>query len=221
MDAEVLTILSNIESLIEQAKMMSGAEGEAPVEPEAPQDDVNKILEFMKQMEAPKDEEPKDEDEVEKSAEGATASDDAEARIEDQPEESKDAVSEVAKALAKLMSRGSKEVKKSADSGVDKLTKVVKALVDRNSEVEKTLENILEGLGIADKIKKNYEVQKSMKEVPRNDPSEIKKTLDEIKTALGGNKEPGKKSFFNSENTLHKSLTENDGEFMKAIFQKQ
>jgi hypothetical protein len=140
------------------------------------------------------------------------ANDDAEARIKDQPDENIDAVKEVAKALRKI-AMGS-TVKKSQDN---ELTQILGRLVDDNRELRKGLENLYEGLGIAEEVRKMSDVEKSLpsRKVPQ-DTNDVKKSLDEIKAQLGmiGDKtvNPADTRF-----SLQKALTDDDGAALRGM----
>ena len=232
MDAELMTIFSNIQSLIDQAKQMTGGQGQPtakaegltvnPEEEEKATPDVaEKIMKFLKQM----DEEPEKKEEkpgeVEKCGtvkkadqpalsspdEGATASDKATQIIEETTPEQEKNLNEIARALVGMMANKSqnKTVKKSQDNS--ELYSVIKAMVDDQTEIKKSIANILSGLGVADQIKKMSDVQKS-EDVrrPQNDQNDIRKSLDYIKHELGiqDNRPVGNMSG----ESVHKSLSD-------------
>lgn len=221
---ELNTILGNIESLLEQAKMLSG---NSTIETEeTPDQDIEKILKMMKQdeedeennkMQKQENEEDEEENEINKSDEGTHGEDSAEDRIEDLPEETSDNIQEVAKTIVKMLAQQKgKKIQKSKDNGNNK---VLKQIIDEQNQLKKSITNILEGLGIADEIKKINEVKKSeieQRKIP-NDPNELKKSLDEIKKMIGTNKI---EYSGNGNHSLMKSLTDNDGQALKYIFGK-
>ena len=227
-DQEINTIIANITSLLDQLKQMAGGGVGPEVPPEmAPppaegEEDLQKILKYLKDMD--KDEDDKEEGfnpkEIEKSSEGTTNDDNADARIKDQPKENLDAIREVAKQLALIMSKKQTVAKStSVNATANGLYEITKMLVDEVKELKKAQENILTGLGVADEILKTSEIKKSL-DVPRkleNDPSEIQKTLDEIKNQLSVSKEQEKNTNGNS-HYLAKALSEKDGMALNMIF---
>jgi len=248
MNPELDTILSNVLSLIGEAQQIVGAETQSPNPEDETAEQVTpelaeKIMTYLneieeeEQMEEPlieeeeiiEDEEleeeeviemEEDEEDVEKAEDGTTASDDAEDIIEETGEVNEENINEVAKAIVHLL-RGGKSPK---GKKVVKAKKTVKKsdnvnqLRAENKQLRDAVGHILEGLGVADEIKSQVDntVQKS--EV-KNDPNEIKKTLDYIKAQLGVDKvkttpEAGNKS-------LRKSLTDDGGAALKGIFNNQ
>jgi len=213
MNEEIMTLLSNIQSELDQLKAISGA-GEASSEQdttdmpaedqsEFTEEDIAKLLKMV-EGDGKKEE---DEDDIAKSAEGATASDTAEERIEDQPEESKANVEEVAKGILMRYLAKSKQKKGSAE--------VVK-MKSELAEVKKALSDVLEAIGVGDEIAK---IQKSVSSpIPRNNMTDVQKSIEEIKSLIQPKTDGGRESFFNSGNSIMKSFTENDGEALKFIF---
>jgi len=140
------------------------------------------------------------------------ADDSAEDRIKDQPDENLDAVKEVAKAL-RMLATG-RTVKKSQDG---ELAQILGRLVDENRELRKGLENLYEGLGIAEEVRKMSGVEKSVqsRQIPQ-DQRDVQKSLDEIKTQLGmiGDKtvNPADTRF-----SLQKALTDDDGAALRGM----
>jgi len=224
MDQELLTILANIGSLVDQAQQMGAGEPaeEAPVVMESddenadvmpPEDDdelLKKVLSAMKGMDSDED----DEDDVEKSDEGTQIGEDkAEALIDDLPPETDKAISAVAKMILSKLNK-SRQVKKTRPE--DKVAKALALLASRQVEVEKALTGIIKSSGLADEITRINEVQKSKHNTtaPVNDTADIQKTLEQIKNQLGSPQQ----SISMEERSLHKSLSDNDGEALKAIF---
>jgi hypothetical protein len=161
-----------------------------------------------------------DEDDVAKSAEGPTASDDAEARIDEGAGDSDEKnINAVAKAIAKML------VKKSAKKGVAKsanptseLLKVVKALADEVKVQKEFNLNVLKGLGIADSILESNKTEEKKTKPMDVSSQEIAKSLEYIKQALGTKQdtpvENGQGHF------LAKSLMEGDGALLSALWGK-
>jgi len=225
---ELMALIANLNSITEQIMQLAGGSPVVDEVEEEPQPEnalaMEKILKYLKEDDQDEDDigdveksDDADEDdaEVEKSEEGANASDDAEERIEDQPEENIGNINEVAKAIAKALRNKVKKSKK-----VNPLHKEINNLKSENKEMKKALEGIFEGLGIADEIKKSQEIQKQQKAKPLNDENEIKKTLDYISQAIGKTNEP-KKMVNQNDNQLRKSLVDNDGQLLKGIFSKR
>jgi len=237
MDQEMNTIVANIESLLEQLKQMAGggaapaAKAEDGTKPEINPEMMDKVLKYLKELDdsgKPKDDEKELEDKkVDKAitpgkdegTDGGTNADDkAETQIEELPEETKAGISEIQKALEKILK--AKEVKKSVDP-VQKMYEVVKTLVDEMTEVKKAQVNMLRGFGIADEIIKMSEVKKTEdRPVPVvNDPQEIKKSIEEMKNMLGNR--TGSIPYVNEDSHgLAKSLASDGGEMLKGLFSK-
>lgn len=235
MDGEVSTLIADIQSLLQQIAQVAGnsesADGsvemaaeEKPMEESAPaQDDagkleaIKKILKAMAEGEPDADEDDK-KDKVEKSDEGPNASDDAEGRIDDgQGKSNEENVKEVAKALAKLMGvkvQKSQPVKKSND--MDKVLKALGQISDRLEVHEKSLVEIFEGLGVADEIKKSAKIETVEKARPKNDPAEIKKSVEYIREMLGVEK-PAQDKSVSGRFDLKKALCDNDGLALTAM----
>jgi hypothetical protein len=209
MDAELMTIFSNINSLVDQAKQMLGAGVATPDEPpmgeEASPEIAEKIMKFLKEMDEPKNE-TECEEEVEKADqaslsspdEGVTATDGAKAIIDEKEEEQEKNLNEIARSIVKMLS--GKKVQKSQQK-----TDELKAIKEEQQEIKKALENIFEGLGIADKVKN--EVKKAEARKVENDPNEIKKSIDYIKEQLGV-KVNDNRPVGNNNESVHKSLTD-------------
>lgn len=239
---ELMALTGNLESIIEQIKQLTG-ETEPMAEESLPEDALmEKILKILKENDDDEVEKKDDDEEVEKKdddeeiekaddddevekedddeevekseADVATASEDSQERIEDQPEMNQENIDAVAKAISLALSRKVRKSNKKPSAN-----KEIENLRRENKEIRKTLESILEGLGIADEIKKNNQIKKSNsgKKRPMNDQSEIKKTLDEIKSHLG---QSNSSKQIDSQNDIRKSLTGNDGELLKGIFGK-
>lgn len=224
MNPELATILANIQSLVEQVKQMSGGESDnMDMKKEGDKISPDEIAKILKELEGSPEDKKEDEDENVKKAiapakeespdKGTTASDDAKENIEDVGDVNEKNLKEVAKAIMSHMRKS--KVEKSQDVNKE-LINAIKLIVDEQSEIKKGLENIYEGLGIATEIKKLNEVKKS-EDATRlpNDPTEIKKSIDEIKRMLGTKEE----SQSDKNHSLQKSLIANDGELLSGIFQ--
>lgn len=232
MDAELVSILQNIQSLAQQATQMQGG-GAAKAEPTEPAESpadlppeiAEKVLKYLKEMDQPEEDietsDDEDEDDVAKSAEGPTASDDAEARIEEGAGDADEKnINEVAKAIAKMLVKKSakKSVAKSADP-TKELFKVVKALADEIKVQKEFNLNVLKGLGIADSILESNKVEASKTKPMDVSSQEVAKSLEFIKQALGAKQEApvaenGKGHF------LAKSLADGDGALLSALWGK-
>ena len=159
LSSEEKSLLENAKALISEIESMQ--EGEAMME-EGEEEEITMEM----------DEEKYEEDEFVKKQEGSTASDDADKRVEDLPEQTEENVDDVAKAIVKMLTRapinksvGRSKVRKAGVRSVSrndgavaialsKLTKIVKSLADGQSEHEQALSSILDGLGVADAVKK-------------------------------------------------------------------
>lgn len=83
------------------------------------------------------------------------------------PEITEENVNEVAKTIAKMLAR--KSVKKSADPVIEALgdlTKVIKSLKDDQSETDKAVTSILEGMGVAKQIEIAQKSQTTQPAIP-------------------------------------------------------
>ena len=229
MDAELKTLLQNMKSLVNQAEQMVGSAG-TPPEGEVEESEenvsegmVNKIMKFLQKKDGDMEDEGEEEEgeegdegtEVEKATqesvssedEGVTATDSASNIIDEKTEVQEKNLNEIARAIAGMMINKSKTkvVKKSRDKEI--LT-AMRAIVDEQNTLRKSVENILSGLGVADKIKALETVEKSKESrKPQNDSQEIQKSLEYIKTQLGiqsGDNRPTGPSA--QSETVHKSI---------------
>ena len=245
---ELNTVLSNIGSLVEEAKMMTGNEplepGKGPEEAEIGPEVAKSILKWLK-AEDPEDEEDEDEDELEKSDdededevekaddededeevdksdEGTNSSDDAEEIVNDLGDVNEKNVSAVAKAIVKSLMGGksAKRTVQKTSKGNLKLRKSLDFVKAENREIKKALSNILEGMGIAEQVKiQETELKKSMESRKvPNDSQDLQKTLDFLKTALGVKGNSDVAAPENGNSSLRKSLTDNNGMGLASIF---
>jgi hypothetical protein len=170
---EEKVILNNILSLVQQLLSEDASGQEMSNEGENPVDTGTNLE--MKAMDPELEDEGSAEDEDEDEAEKVekkleqtksdmiTANDDAEDRIEGMNTNITDeAVDEVAKSILKMLYK--KPVQKSAKKPGSELAKVMtemvkvqKALLSRQNETENALASILNGLGIADEVKKSFD----------------------------------------------------------------
>lgn len=193
---EERNLLENAKALISEIESMQ--EGEETMEEEEIEMQIDDEDEEKKKR--------REEEEFEGSAgtgvkkqesEGTTASDTADERIEDVPEQTEENVDEVAKSIVELLGNSpinktvNKPVKKSlkpkSENGENRsmlvamnaLTKVVKSLADNQNEQDKALSSILEGFGVADAVK--------TKEVEKSSPvltTDLAKVLHEVNKSL-------------------------------------
>lgn len=210
MDEKLKTILANIESLVSQAKQMSGGEQgqegtveEAQDDNSVTSDEVEKIMKLLKDMNAPEqggdaikkadgedegsaEDKKEDEKEVAKSDEGTHGDDKAQAIIDDQGEVNEKNISEVAKAIANVLKtqRASKVQKSSVDATV---VKVLEGLAAENREIKKTMETLLDGFGLTKTVKEANAVKKAQDvKKPDVDLNALKKSImDDLKTETG------------------------------------
>ena len=210
MDEKLKAILANIQSLIDQAKQMSGVEKAAGgpegddghTEPDGDEGldglDIEKVLKVLKEMaidpqgsvkktDGEPDEDDKvnkaaepDEDDVKKSDEGTHANDKATAVIDDQGEVNEKNIQEVAKAVMKAIQQ--KKAMKSVNPAVQKSLDTLSA---ENRELRKSMEMLLEGFGIAKTIKDTAIAKAQTSAKPTEDMNAVRKSLvDEIKSAM-------------------------------------
>lgn len=243
MDAELVSILQNIKSLAEQATQIQGGSAQKAEDEDVqtapsdlPPEVAEKVLKYLKEMdtteEGDEDEdenkaemsEDEDEDGVKKSAEGPTASDDAEARIDEGAGDADEKnINEVAKAIARmLVKKGSKApakktVAKSAE--VKELYKVVKALAVELKAQKEFSVNVLKGLGIADSILESGKTEPKAKPMDVN-AQEVAKSLEFIKQALGAQPREEASTFRGQDHTIAKSLADGDGALLRSMFPK-
>lgn len=198
---EEMTILSNIGSLLDQLKQMSSGDG--IVEPE----------EVTEAEDKPDNETTPEEDSLNGKevkmiikgtentpSDGATASDDAEERMDEVlPDLTEENVSEVEKAFKLILSHLPKTVKKSQPKQtvspvvtlLNKMVDVQKSTQDQIGEIEEALGHILNGIGIT----KQFEVSKPK----QDDPKVINKAqndelLSVLKSLVSDKKESEKKN---------------------------
>lgn len=242
MDAELVSILQNIKSLAEQATQMQGGSTQKAEDEDVhtspsdlPPEVAEKVLKYLKEMDATDEDDDddenkaemsddEDEDDVKKSAEGPTASDDAEARIDEGAGEADEKnINEVAKAIARmLVKKGSKApakktVAKSAE--VKELYKVVKALAVELKAQKEFSVNVLKGLGIADSILESGKTEPKAKPMDVN-AQEVAKSLEFIKQALGAQPREEASTFRGQDHTIAKSLADGDGALLRSMFPK-
>lgn len=155
MAPEEMTILENIGTMISQ--LMAGGGNAPEVSP----------LEAEVQMAAdnPEKDPEKDPEEVQKENNGPTANEPAENRVEDPTLNNELNESEVGKAALNMLMNlvqksGPKKVQKAAPKGTDALimnalsemTTVMKSISEKQSETDKALGSVLEGIGITDEM---------------------------------------------------------------------
>ena len=186
---EERNLLENAKALISEIESMQ--EGEATMEEEEiemqmdEEDENGKKKEFEEEYEG-----AKGTDVQKQESEGTTASDTADQRVEDLPEQTEENVDEVAKSIVKLLGKApvNKSVVRSKKGQVNNapvlvalnaLTKVVKSLADNQNEQDQALSSILEGLGVADAVK----VQKAEKNQPVVN-ADLAQVLNEVNKSL-------------------------------------
>ncbi|MBD3278025.1 MAG: hypothetical protein GF388_06985 [Candidatus Aegiribacteria sp.] len=151
----------------------------------------------------------------------ATASDNAEARIDDDNTDvNQESLSEVGKALVGLMKKQG-VVNKATErdqmfiENMNKVAKAMGALVNRVEKQDAILGDILEGLGISEELIEKESVQKSGQDnEPLNDPKDYEGTLKVLKDLLGSKDEGTKKETPKSRDDVRKEL----GTAMQTIF---
>lgn len=232
MDQELMNMINNMKSIAEQmTQMLSGDAGAgAPQQQQAPAGAEGDESSFMKKLLKVLKEEDDVEGEEDEFATGekpmltksrsikkddmddeaTNASDDAEEILDAGiPEATEENIEEVAKSIMKMLRKSKgKSVQKSNSE------QPIMILADEVKELKKSLSNILEGLGIADDVRKQY-VQKPEQRQIRSENS-IQKSLDEIRTLVTGDR-IGSVEKENSGFDLHKSLTDDSGSILKAM----
>jgi len=208
MSPEVKNLTQQMRALADQMDQMSGSgPGEAVAASTDPasadEETVKSIMKILKEMdgnpqggavvkEELSDEEKKKQEEdaaksVVKSDEGTHADDPAEAVVADQGEVNEANIKEVAKAIAHVM-KSKQAVAKSAASPVNDLMKVVSKQNEQINELHKSMENLLEGLGIADQVRKSIEAAPAKPAKSEYDSSEVKKSIEQLRSDLFGNR---------------------------------
>jgi len=235
MDPESVAIVQNIKSLADQlASMQAGGAEKAEPDTEQvgasptdlPPEIAEKVLKYLKEMDKkPEDVEmsdDEDKDDVEKSAEGPTASDDAEARIDETTGEVNDKnINEVAKAIARMIAqKGSSKKVVAKSNGVAELYKVVKSLTEELKVQKEFNVNVLKGLGIADSILEAEKVEKAKAKPMLEDPQQIAKSLEMIRQMIGAGKVEEPVAQNGQGHVVAKSLAENDGSLLMSMFPK-
>lgn len=234
MDEKLKAILANIESLVSQAKQMSGGT-EAPEaqdmenEQTVTAEDVEKILKTLG-MGAPEkggeaikkaenedstEDETEDAAEVKKSDEGTHANDSAEQIIGDQGEVNEKNIKEVAKAVAKIMKAQSVKKSTTVEPSVQK---TLQTLADENRELRKSMEILLEGFGIANTVKQSTEVKK-FQEVQKQevDVNQLKKSLvDELKVSMKTEQPTGTGWGMDTMNTQPNTVRKSIGDALRS-----
>jgi len=165
------TLLSNIESLVAQLKQSATGAATGAATPEvtasvdAPPADPAATAAAPVVDEAEK---------AAKSAEGATASDSAEQRLDDMPDEALENVDEVAKTQLRALVKKGKivittpdRIAKSYDKriaavakSVQMLATVIKGVMADQEETMEAVKGVLEGMGVADTIQKSIAAQR-------------------------------------------------------------
>lgn len=203
---EQKTALANAEALISEIKSMEAGEGQEDEELKEAIMALNKEEQMGEQPEG-EDIEKEEEEEEEGTTppekpskvvkdtttigkpDASTASSDAEDIVDDQPDQSKENLDEIAKSLAVLVKAiGRKNVKKSqGGSRVEEvlvgLTKVIKAMQDDQAQQRAALNDIFEGLNLAKPLEQSYNtnVHKSRKPVQTTDTNAV---LTEVAKSL-------------------------------------
>ena len=216
---EERNLLENAKALISEIESMQ--EGEETMEEEY-------VVEMKEEENEDEYKERQETEEYKKAAakanvekqesDGSTASDTADERVEDLPEQTEENVDEVAKSIVQLLTAGPvqkaakpKKVAQSPDKSVlvalTQLTKVVKSLADNQGEQEQALSTILEGYGIVDNVK----AEKSANQAPVVNTdlaqvlTEVSKSLNNLNKQGVSAPQPEQK---NDMNSVRKALRE-------------
>jgi hypothetical protein len=152
----------------------------------------------------------------ETSSDGATASDDAEERIDDPlPDASQENVDEVAKTLGRLLLRAQKSrVKKSAPKSasteiLSKLTTIIKNQDNKINELSEALTHVLKGLGMAKQLEIAKEEEGNRRKVGKSAVSqneELTKALKSIVDTIKGQSSTEGVNKMNNREKVQKSL---------------
>jgi hypothetical protein len=207
MSPEMKNITMQMRAALDQLDQMGGTgPGDAVA---ATADDVDpatvdKIAKILKEMdgnpqggavvkEEMTDEEKKKAEEeaaksVVKSDEGTHGEDPAEAVVADRSPVDEANIKEVAKSIAAML-KSKQVVHKSESNPLALMMGVIEKQNEQISEVRKGMENILEGFGIADQVRKSITTSAPAKPAERGfDASEVQKSIEQLRTDLFGNR---------------------------------
>lgn len=203
---EERNLLENAKALISEIEsMQEGEETMEEEEVEMQMEDEENGNEKMKEKEYEEEYEASAGSNVQKQeSDGSTASDTADERIEDIPEQTEENVDEVAKSIVKLLQKA--PVNKSVSNkskirqgnntpvlvAMNALTKVVKSLAENQNEQDQALSSILEGLGVAEAVKPQ-KVEKALPVVNAdlaNVLMEVNKSLKQLNTGQSMTTQP-------------------------------
>lgn len=238
---EFQMLIANMESLLSELKQAfgvgaqptnTGVQAQAPVmQPEEkPQPQVQE--QPVQPAQPAPQQKPKEEEmeEMKKSmqqteSDGVTANDDAETRLEDNIETSEENVKDVAKAVFEMIANkldtnkaNMKPVVKSETdmmaeitNALTELAKSQKQMVERQETIEKSVINIISGLGVADEITNSMQIEKSQqqesKEKGINNP-EDREQLEKLLKSIVNKKDENENTMdaFGRNNYVHKKL---------------
>ncbi len=214
---EERNLLENAKALISEIESMQEGEETMEGEYDVEMQNGEKEDEYKEDEEARRYKKSSDGTGVNKQeSDGSTASDTADERVEDLPEQTEENVDEVAKSIVKIFAKNAvqKSVKpkekvvqsdnKAVVVALNALTGVVKSLAENQNEQEQALTTILEANGIVDTIK----VEKSADQMPVVN-TDLAQVLTEVNKSLkslnqpGATPEPEQK---NDMNSVRKSL---------------
>jgi hypothetical protein len=166
---EELAIIDNAEQTIEETKKMKSTDTkkmeDVKDKPPKNEEEISKMEEDKKdEMKEDKKDDKKEKTLIETSSDGSTANDSAGARDEGNTTDVMDEnVQAVAKAMLELMKSQNKEPKKE-ETPLEKIAKSIEKIVDRQAQLEQTVESVLKGFGVAELIEKENEVKKTATE---------------------------------------------------------
>lgn len=194
--SQEVAVVNNIQALLNELLAMgatSDTSGQEPKENMPKEDKMAQKQEYMDDKEEMKEKEKAEKGLETTMSDGVTANDKAEERVTgDIPPESKDNMSEVAKAIEHLFNLKNDTQKSTNDDKIAKalneMTEVVKTITERQNTLEKGMENILTGLGVADEIEKVSKSEEQNK--PVRDNTELEKTVEYLAKALQGKLKP-------------------------------
>lgn len=223
---EEMMLVSNIQSLLDEMVQMQS--GGAPVE-EAPVEEAPVVQGAEGAMDAPAMEEETTEGKEIKmilkaleatQSEGATASDDAEERVEDPlPDLTEENVTEVAK-TAKLLNaliKKSQAPKKSVDPSLhllDKVAGVLKSNNERMDQLSEAFTHIAKGMGLNKQLEVAKAEQERRENVNKASSTQNDDIIKVLKDLVGTKQEPVKKS--SNSVSVQKNLA--DREVLTGLF---
>jgi len=232
---EEMTILSNIQSLIQELVSMSGEKAQEPVkeiddeEKEMEKADMSGTGKENKEDEYLKEKKGKVKKEIENTpGEGPDAMSSAEDNVDENlPESTKDNVDDVAKALASAINltlKSRKETKKSVNPVIQTLSDLTETVKKNSLDIESisnAVAKVLQGLGVDEQLNiahKSLQNSSSKPIINTDNDATLKFVVDLINKAKDSNMEEGNKkgtTYQKNADIINKNLS--DKNVLKAL----